>query len=72
MSVTETTEDESYLGDGLYVTFDGWNMVLRAPRENGNHYVALEPETYSALLRFAEHINKKHNVKHFSSEYERR
>jgi hypothetical protein len=25
--------DETYLGDGLYVSFDGWQYQLRAPRE---------------------------------------
>ena len=35
--------DETYLGDGLYASFDGFSFVLRAPREGGNHWVALEP-----------------------------
>lgn len=34
---------EEYLGDGLYVSFDGWQFCLRAPRENGDHVVYLEP-----------------------------
>ena len=25
--------DETYLGDGLYASFDGFSFVLRAPRE---------------------------------------
>jgi hypothetical protein len=62
-----TTKDESYLGDGLYATFDGFQMVLRAPRENGDHWVGLEPETFLALMRFAEHINTKYKVKHFAT-----
>jgi hypothetical protein len=43
---------ETYLGDGLYVSFDGWQIMLRAPRENGDHWIALEPEVYEALLKF--------------------
>jgi hypothetical protein len=62
-----TTKDESYLGDGLYATFDGWQLVLRAPRDGGDHWVALEPETFSALVRFAERINGKYDVKHFDA-----
>jgi hypothetical protein len=62
-----TTHDEIYLGDGLYATFDGWQIILRAPRERGDHWVALEPATYTSLMRFAEHINGKYAVKHFSS-----
>jgi hypothetical protein len=25
--------NETYLGDGLYASFDGWQVKLRAPRE---------------------------------------
>jgi hypothetical protein len=39
-----TKPSESYLGDGLYFKYDGWSLWLRAPRENGDHVVALEPE----------------------------
>ena len=28
---------EVYLGDGVYVSYDGWQFRLRAPREGGNH-----------------------------------
>jgi hypothetical protein len=60
-----TTNDESYLGDGLYASFDGWQLNLRAPRSEGDHYVALEPEVFLALVRFAKHINEKYAVDHF-------
>jgi hypothetical protein len=43
---------ETYLGDGLYVSFDGWQIVLRAPRVGGDHFVALEPEVYRALVNW--------------------
>lgn len=62
-----TTKDESYLGDGLYVTFDGWQMILRAPRCGMDHWVALEPETFTNLVRFAERINGKYGVQHFNA-----
>jgi hypothetical protein len=45
-------ENEVYLGDGLYTKFDGWNFWLRAPREDGDHYVALEPATLASFLEF--------------------
>ena len=60
-----TTKDESYLGDGLYATFDGFQIILRAPRLDGDHWVALEPELLAALIRFADHVNTKYRVKHF-------
>lgn len=43
---------EEYLGDGLYVSFDGYMIVLRAPREGGDHWVGLEPDVMAALLRY--------------------
>ena len=36
------SERETYLGDGLYASFDGWQVKLRAPREGGDHEVFLE------------------------------
>ena len=45
-------KDETYLGDGLYVGFDGWQIVLRAPREHGDHFVALDPSVWQALRRW--------------------
>jgi len=43
---------ETYLGDGLFVSFDGFAIKLRAPREDGDHWVALEPEVYHSMLRW--------------------
>jgi hypothetical protein len=36
---------ETYLGDGLYAKFDGEYVYLRAPREHGDHWVALDRHT---------------------------
>lgn len=44
---------ETYLGDGLYARYDGWQLWLRAPREHGDHVVALEDVVFRALLEFA-------------------
>jgi len=40
---------ETYLGDGLYASFDGFCVWLRTPRPEGDHRVALEPEVWRAL-----------------------
>lgn len=40
---------EHYIGDGLYVRFDGWQIWLWAPRENGDHEIALEPDAWQGL-----------------------
>lgn len=43
---------ETYLGDGLYASHDGWQIKLRAPREDGDHVVYLEPEVLRAFAKF--------------------
>ncbi len=47
---------EIYLGDGLYAHFDGYNFILRAPREFSDHCVALEPPVFDALLEYREQV----------------
>jgi hypothetical protein len=51
-------ENETYLGDGLYASFDGYQITLRAPRENGDHYVALEPVVLESFFRYVEHLKQ--------------
>jgi hypothetical protein len=48
--------NEVYLGDGLYASFTGFQIRLRAPREHGDHEVYLEPEVFRALLEVAGEI----------------
>ena len=49
-------DNETYLGDGLYASFDGYQIKLRAPRLDGDHWVALEPSTWNALMAFHKHL----------------
>ena len=51
---------EVYLGDGLFVSFDGCSVVLRAPREHGDHVVALEPEVLKAFRVYLEELAREH------------
>jgi hypothetical protein len=51
---------EEYLGDGLYVSFDGWGVRLRAPREGGDHFVVIDPEIWLALRQW---VNRWRGVK---------
>ena len=48
--------DEEYLGDGLYVRFDGYHIVLRAPRDGGDHVVGLEPAVVTAFDEWRERL----------------
>lgn len=43
-------QKEIYLGDGLYASFDGWQIKLRAPRENGDHEVYLDGHMLLSLI----------------------
>lgn len=45
----ESLQYREYLGDGLYVGFDGYHIVLFTEREDGTHYVGLEPSVMQAL-----------------------
>jgi hypothetical protein len=49
-------KNEEYLGDGLYASFDGWQVCLRAPREEGDHVVYLEPSVVHALTEYFKRI----------------
>lgn len=42
---------KEYLGDGLYVQFDGYHFILSAERENGWNWIGLEPQVFDALIR---------------------
>lgn len=52
-------QKETYLGDGLYASFDGWQVWLRAPRPDGDHLVALEPEVLVALLQYIQQLKNQ-------------
>ncbi len=43
---------ETYLGDGVYASFDGYQIKLRAPRPDGDHEVYLEPQVFDALSTY--------------------
>lgn len=46
------TEEEIYLGDGLYASFDGWQIRLRAPQLDGDYNVFLEPAVWANLVQY--------------------
>lgn len=55
-------EKETYLGDGLYASFDGYQIKLRAPHGNGrNMEVYLEPPVLEAFERFVAQLKEKKN-----------
>lgn len=52
-------ETETYLGDGLYASYDGFQVRLRAPRLDGDHEVYLEPQLIANFLNFLKEIGVK-------------
>jgi hypothetical protein len=46
------SEHETYLGDGLYASFDGLQIRLRTSWWNGNHEVYLDDVTLAAFLQY--------------------
>lgn len=43
---------ETYLGDGLYASFDGYQIILRAPRPDGDHWIGMEPYVLQAFVDY--------------------
>lgn len=43
---------ETYLGDGLYASFDGWQVKPRAPDSPVDRVVYLEPPVLEAFERW--------------------
>lgn len=50
---------EVYLGDGLYASYDGWQIKLRAPRSEGDHIVYLDQSVCIALAQYMESLGFK-------------
>lgn len=50
-------EDEVYLGDAVYASFDGWQICLRTGDGN-NQVIYLEPSVYASLARFASSLRE--------------
>ena len=44
---------ETYLADGVYAKLDGGMIKLRADGEGRSNVIWLEPETLTALVKFA-------------------
>jgi len=52
--------EPTYLGAGVYVHFDGYQVWLRTQREFGWHEIALEPNCWVRLKEFVEGLDNPH------------
>lgn len=50
--------DKTYLGDGVYASFDGYQIRLSSRRDDGTDVIYLEPEVYTALTKFVEKLKE--------------
>ena len=49
------THQDVYLGDGVYASFDGYQIWL-AVNHHTNKQIAIEPNVMHALLRYAQTV----------------
>lgn len=45
-----------YIGDGVYASFDGYQVWLKARRDGMEHSVALEPDVLICFLKYVRHF----------------
>jgi hypothetical protein len=57
--MTYGTSGKTYLGDGLYASYDGYQIRLWTDRGDGDiHEVYLNPATLDSLLKFMKRFFK--------------
>lgn len=44
--------EERYIGDGVYASFDGYQIWVRAEDASGTNRIALEPEVFAHLVKY--------------------
>ena len=52
----EAAQRQTYIGDGVYASFDGYQVWIRTQREGGWHEIALEPAVYDRLREYARSV----------------
>lgn len=53
-----------HLGDGAYVSFDGYQLWLAA-NHHDNRVIALEPGVLGQLVEYAKRVNEAAGMRHF-------
>ncbi len=54
-------ENERYLGDGVYASFDGYQIWLDTRAQFPVNRIALEPSVYQALIKYVGHLREEVN-----------
>ncbi len=50
--------EESYIGDGVYIRFDGFQLWLRTNRFGNDEAIALEPIAFQKLIEWLDEYDK--------------
>lgn len=48
-----TERHKEYIGDGVYVSFDGFSICIETGRDNGLHYIHMERSELQSLVNYA-------------------
>ncbi len=51
--------EDRYLGDGVYASFDGHNIILDLRAQDSTTRIALEPEVMPELVRYETDVRKR-------------
>lgn len=46
--------EEVYIGDGVYARWDGFSVLLKTERDNGTHYIYLEPAHVERIVKLVD------------------
>jgi hypothetical protein len=58
MTIQKPSEwDEQYIGDAVYVSFDGHQLKLRTG-DGGNQVIFMEPQVYFSLINYVDRLSK--------------
>ncbi len=57
MTFDNDSNPKEYIGDGVYVEFDGYNVILRTDRDDIEHWIMLEPSVLHSLNSFWQHVH---------------
>ncbi len=59
--------DDTYLGDGVYASFDGYGYRLDLRGQDTTTKIYLEPSVLAALVRFAEQCKEERDAEQGTS-----
>lgn len=57
--------DEEYIGDGVYASFDGYQIWLKV-NDRYSAEIAIEPKVYKSLTEYIHKIETKYNFRYIS------